>query len=296
MNLQDQYHQLLEAYSDDNLNRITGKLILLYKNKNYGKIRELVNRISKFALIEEENDARCFSRLMMLYHPDKGQQIRNAIEQMYLTKDAEGLKQFSHVLLLDDMDQVQVTTVDEDVDYQPEFQWDVQSRDGFSYDGEEEDTNEEEGFEKSFYNLIKIREYGRLDVEFPTYYLEDFEEFEMAYSDLETLDGVQYCKHVRILDASNNQLTDIEELWGLENLEELYLANNQIGYIDALSNLANLKMVDLSGNEIDDITPLFELEHLEFVNLLGNQVPSHQIQQLMHKGVMVMTETVVELH
>ena len=156
MNLQDQYHQLLEAYSDDNLNRITGKLILLYKNKNYGKIRELVNRISKYALIDEENDARCFSRLMMLYHPDKGQQIRNAIEQMYLAKDAEGLKQFSHVLLLDDMDQVQVTTVDEDVDYQPEFQWDVQSTDGFSYDGEEEDTNEEEEFEKSFYNLIKI--------------------------------------------------------------------------------------------------------------------------------------------
>ena len=48
-------------------------------------------------------------------------------------------------------------------------------------------------YERSFYNMIKIREYGNIGMEFPSYYLEDFEEFEMAYCGLVSLDGVEYC-------------------------------------------------------------------------------------------------------
>jgi len=289
------YNDLLKAYSDENLNLITGKLILLYKNKNYGKIREIANQISKYVPINEEHDAKCFSKLVMLYHPDKGEHFRKTIRELYEQNDHENLKKHAHIFSLGDMDHVNVTSTVEGTDENYEYVWDVKSADGFYYskpDGENErdDGFEAAEFERSFYNMIKIREYGNIDVEFPSYYLEDFEEFEMAYCGLESLDGVEYCIHVKILDVSNNAISDLENLWDLTRLEELYLANNQIGYIDTVSNLMNLKVLDLSGNQINDVSPLFDLEKLEYVNLIDNPVPADQIEQLKEKGVIVMSE------
>jgi Leucine-rich repeat (LRR) protein len=281
------YDDLIHAYRDENLNHITGKLIILYKHKNYPKIREIANKVSNYIPIDEENDAKCFSKLIMLYHPDKGDQIRKSIEEHYSKNDHENLKKHAHILVIDDLESTGNYTIDENIDYNPGYAWDVEKYDGYEYEEDEENIHEED-YERSFYNLIKIREYGNVNIEFPTYYLEDFEEFEIAYSGLETLDGVEYCTHVKILDVSNNLISDIENLWELKHLEELYLANNQIGYIDSLSNLANLKILDLSGNQIDDISPLFNLEQLEYVNLIGNNISSEQIDLLRVKCEIVM--------
>lgn len=286
------YDKLIEAYSGKNLNRITGKLIELYKNKNYGKIREITNKISKFVEIDEENDAKCFSKLVVLYHPDKGESIRKAIEKYYSSNDLESLIKYSHIHLLDNFEEIPIGTIDEDIDYNPEYRWDENSRRcDYTFDPSEEEHQEfieSEEYEKSFYNAFKLRIYGKLDIEFPPHYLEDFEEFEMSFNGIETLDGVEYCKHVVSFDLSNNEIVDISELWDLNKLEELFLANNKIGIIDTLSNLTKLRIVDLSGNQIDDISPLFELENLEFVNLIGNKIPKSQIEKLKEKDVIVM--------
>src|SRR5690606_27895927 len=187
--------------------------------------------------------------------------------------------------------------IGEDIDYHPEYVWDVENDDNNSdfelmldndseeFYSSEFDSNE---FEKSFYNLIKIREYGHVAVEFPPYYLEDFEEFEMVNRGMDSLDGIEYCLHVKILDLSENMVSDISDLWNLVNLEELYIANNQIGYIDSLSNLIELTVIDLSGNQINDISPILNLDNLKFVNLIGNPVPEAQISKLKEKGVLVM--------
>jgi len=287
MKTKELYDDLVAAYSDENLNQITAKLILLYKQKNYAKIREIANKISRYIPIDEEKDAKCFSKLIMLYHPDKGEQTRKMINELHNQNNYESLNKYAHILVLDNLESPVEFTVDENVDYNPEYAWDVDKYDGFDYDNDEEE-NDETDFEKSFYNLIKIREYGKVDIEFPSYYLEDFEEFEIAYSGLETLDGVEYCKHVKILDVSNNQISDLENLWDLKHLEELYLANNQIGYIDVLSNLTNLKILDISGNQIYDILPLLDLDKLEYVNLIGNNIPKEQLELLKAKDIIVM--------
>ena len=298
MKIKELYNELTDAFSSENLNLITRKLIMLYKNKNYVKIREIANKVSKYVPIDEEKDAKCFSKLIMLYHPDRGEQFRKTIQQLYEKNDIDNLNKYSHILLITNIDNITVTIIDENVDFKPEYVWDTDVNEGFRYtDSEEENefTDSSESsfetvdFEKSFYNLIKIREYGNVDIEFPSYYLEDFEEFEMAYSGLESLDGVEHCIQIKILDVSNNVLSELDNLWNLENLEELYLANNQIGSIDSLSNLIKLRVVDLSGNQIDDISPLLELEQLEYVNLIGNPVPDSQIDLLENKGVIVMT-------
>ncbi|MCF8298366.1 MAG: leucine-rich repeat domain-containing protein, partial [Saprospiraceae bacterium] len=259
MEQKELYNKLIEAYSDRNLNRITGKLIELYKNKNYRKIREITNKISKFVDIDEENDAKCFSKLVVLYHPDKGESIRKAIEQHFTENDLENLTRYSHIHLLDNFDLIPISTIDINVDYNPEYRWEENNRKcDYTFDPSEEEHEEyleSEEYEKSFYNAFKLRIYGDLNIDFPTHYLEDFEEFEMSFNGIETLDGVEYCKHVVSFDLSNNEIVDISELWELNKLEELFLANNQIGIIDTLSNLTNLRVVDLSGNQIDDISP-----------------------------------------
>ncbi|MCP4179853.1 MAG: hypothetical protein GY756_18995 [bacterium] len=297
MNIEELYKKLIKAFSNNNLNKITRKLISLYKNKNFGKIREIASIISKEVQIDEEKDAKCFSKLIMLYHPDKGEQIRETIHTHFEQNDIENLAKYSHILLLPDIDNICVTTVDDDIDYNPEYTWDANQKEGYSFSDNEFDSSSEENieddlnsddYEKSFYNAIKIREYGNIEIEFPPYYLEDIEEFEMTHSGPESLEGVEYCVHVKTLDISNNVLSDITKLRDLESLEELYLANNQIGYIDTLSNLINLRVLDLSGNQIDDISPIFDLENLEYINLIGNPVPEIQIEQLKEKGVLVM--------
>ncbi len=286
------YNDLLNAYSDKNLNRITGKLIDLYRNKNYSTIRSVANKISKYILIDEEKDAKCFSRLIMLYHPDRGEFFKKDITALYVEKNAKGLEKYAHILLIEDIDTMNVVEPDEDIDYHPEYVWDDKQSDGYDYfdsDDIEYDMyfgNEE--IEKSFYNAVKLREFGRLNIEFPTWYLQDFEQYEMANSGIDSLDGIEYCLHLVTLDISDNQISDISNLWNLQYIEELFLGNNQIGYIDTLGNLLKLRILDLSCNQIDDISPLFDLENLEYLNLVGNNIPKYQIEKLQAKDIIVM--------
>ena len=286
------FNDLMNAYSEQNLNRITGKLIDLYKNRNYSTIRSLANKISKYIIIDEEKDARCFSRLIMLYHPDRITFFQNDIRTLYFEKKAEELEKYAHILLIDDIDTVKVVELDEDIDYHPEYVWDDKQSDGYEYFNSDDIEYDvyfgNENIAKSFYNAVKLREFGRLDVEFPTWYLEDFDSYEMACSGIDSLDGIEYCLHLVTLDISDNQISDMSNLWNLQHIEELFLANNQIGYIDTLGNLLKLRILDLSGNQIDDISPLFDLEHLEYLNLIGNKVPKHQIEILQAKNIVLM--------
>jgi Leucine-rich repeat (LRR) protein len=293
MNLKELYTKLKEAYSDENLNIITGKLIDLYKNKNFEQIREVANRISKYFSIKEEKDAKCFSKLVVLYHPDKGELFRKEIKKHYFENNFENLTKFSHIFLLKGIESIAIKSVNEDIEYRPEYEWDSTQSEGYHfYETDLDESIEEEDFivsdyEKSFYNAIKLREYGNLNIEFPSYYLEDIDEFELSNYGIESLDGIEHCKHTVILDLSNNEIADISELWCLNKLEELYLANNQIGYIDALSSLLKLRVIDLSGNQIDDISPLSELDNLEYVNLVGNNIPQCDINKMKEKGIIV---------
>ncbi len=286
------YNDLLEAYSNKNLNRITGKLIELYRNKNFAEIRGIANRISRYILIDEEKDAKCFSKLIMLYHPDRGEFFKNAIQQLYAGNDLKGLEKYSHIFLINNIDEIKVAPVDEDIDYHPEYIWDEFEFDGYhevNYNGYSDyDGQDSFRFERSFYNAMVVNEFGIFQNEYSDDFLADFEEIELAYSGLDSLDGIEFCIRAVLVDASGNQISDISNLWNLSDLEELYLANNHIGFIDALSNLLKLRRVDLSGNDIEDISPLFELENLEYLNLAGNRIPQYQIDLLRSRNIIVM--------
>lgn len=281
--------KLIEAYSLENLNKISVTLINLYKNRQYSILQKIGELINDFTAIEISTEGKGFNKLIVLYHPDKQTYYQNEIKRLVEKNDFDALLELSHILKLARVEEIANTLNSfEDIDYSPIYDWDVEAE-GFTIinDSQEIKETKTQRSDFDFYDAIKMRQYGSPDIEFPSWYLEDIDEFELASSDITNLDGVEFCIHAKIMDLSDNRISDISPLFGLTQLEALNISDNEIQNIDAMSNLVNLKSANLSNNQIDDISPLFELEMLTYVDLAGNQVTAEQINKLIELGVEV---------
>ena len=291
------YHRLTEAYADANLNRITAALLQLYRAGDHARLRQIAQRISDTVAVDNSSLSKCFSQLVVLYHPDKGETHRRDIKALHAAGRDKELRRFSHVLLLDTIDLPPPPTgASETADFTPEYVYEPGEEnlrpepksDDEAFEDAQFPPGDEE-FDHSFFHALKLQLYGTLAVELPVYYLRDIEEIDMADSGMTSLDGIEHCVYATVVDISSNSIADLSDLRNLVHVTELYAARNQIGYIDALRGLARLRIVDLSINDIDDISPLFNLEHLELVNLAGNNVPSNQLDRLRAKGCTVVS-------
>jgi hypothetical protein len=297
MNTTELHSKLKEAYCNQNLNKISVILISLYRDQQLGTLSRIAEMISGSVDIHIDSGGKFFSKLMMLYHPDRGDFHRNEIDRLALNNDHEGLLGYTHILMLNRVEEIAATlTSYEDIDYSPVYEWDI-NLDGFIIINSRDPIQPEKTRHKrpakrnlDFYNAIKIRMYGTTSVSLLPHYLEDLEEIELALSDISDLEGVQYCIHTTSLDLSGNAIHDISLLWGLTQLEELNLADNRLADIDSLSNLRNLKAVNLANNSIRDISPLFYLNKLELADLSGLKLPGDQIAGLEEQGVTVITQ------
>jgi Leucine-rich repeat (LRR) protein len=293
MTIIELHKDLLEAYNVSNLNTISLTLIKLFKNQQYTILQKISELISDFVNINIADDGKGFSKFMMLYHPDRAGFHVQEINKLKDQDNFDGLLGYSHILRLERIEEIASNINSyEDIDYRPVYEWDLDTE-GFtiinvnepSEPAREKTNTELTGY--TFIDAIKLREYGNMDIEFMSVYLEEIDDFELSSSDLIDLDGVQFCIHARSMDLSDNRITDLSPLIGLNDLEELNLSYNEIGIIDELSYLKGLRSVLLSNNYIEDISPLFELENLEYVELSGNKINMDQIKRLTEIGVTV---------
>lgn len=288
----DLKERLLEAWSEVNLNKISRNLIRLYKEKEYEKLNIISGMLSEWVEIVIEPDGKGFAKIISLYHPDRGDYYRSLISLAARQEDILTLARFEHIFVIENIEEIAATIESfEDIDYHPEYEWDVKDT-GFSY-FQDKKKKPRKGKQKvksegySFYEAMQIRQYGDMNTTFPTYYLEDLDEIELSESEIDDLDGVEYCIHTVSMDLSSNLIYDLSPLASLVCLEELNLSNNQIEYIDDISNLQQLKSIDLSNNSINDISPLMEIEVLEYADLSGNKIPPEQVKELRDTGVTV---------
>jgi len=293
MDIKELQRMLLEAYSTGNLNKISLTLLNLYKTQQYHVLQKISEIVSDFVAVTIDDEGKGFSKLIMLYHPDRAGYHIGEINRLAAENNFDRLLEYSHILKLEKIEEIAVVLESyEDIDYSPVYDWDMETE-GFTIisDREPVDTitartdTDPAGY--TFYDAIKIREYGDTDIEYPSFYLGDIEEFELSACDIDDLDGVQFCINARKIDVSDNRITDLTPLTGLSNLEELNLSGNQIGYIDALCTLGKLKNLFLSDNEIEDISPLFGLDGLEYVDISGNNIDNEQIMELSRRGVTI---------
>ena len=288
------YDNLRAAYTPENLGQISGRIIHMFRDRRYDALRYIQKVVNEYTPCAEEKINKVFSKLIMIYHPDRLSQSLKKMEEAYLRGDFEELYAMSHILTIQNLepDRVIVSEVLTDEDLAEEFRWD-ETVDGYSYftggEGNYEEEQEEidEYYTHSFLMALKRRVYGNLNVDFPMYLLEDLEEIDMADYEIESLDGIEACRYARVVDLSNNNLTEIDDLQELHQVERLYLSNNHIGLIDAVSNLIVLQVLDISYNDVDDLSPLFELSHLSYLNVMGNRIPAWQLEKLQLNGVTV---------
>lgn len=284
--------RLLEAWSEPNLNKIARNLIRLYQEKQFEKLNIISGLLSEWLEICIDPDGKGFSKIISLYHPDRGDYYRDQISEAAQLQDVQVLARFEHIFVIQDIEEIAANIESlEDIDYVPQYEWDVEGK-GFSYFEIKKRKPRSRSKKASrcgytFYEAVKIRHYGHTDMELPTCYIEEMDEIELSESDIDDLDGVEYCIHTLTLDLSFNRITDISPLENLRRLQELNLSNNQIGFIDALTNMHHLLSVDLSNNSIDDVSPLFEMDRLKYVHLTGNKIPASQIIELREMGVTV---------
>ena len=293
MEIKELYDTLKAAYTAQNLGLISGRIIDMFRDHKYDALRAVQKVVNEYQPLQEEKINKVFSRLIMIYHPDRLNPSVMELDKAYREGDFETLFSMSHILTVQNMEPelVTVSSIITEEDLAEEFGWD-EGADGYSYfmaeENAEDDFEEESDYAaRSFLTVLKRRVYGNLNVDFPTYLMEDLEEIEMADYELEFLDGIESCRYARAVDLSNNNLTDITELGTLRQIERLYLSNNHVGNIDALSNLIVLQVLDISYNDVDDLSPLFELSHLSYLNVMGNRIPSWQLEKLHLKGITV---------
>lgn len=289
--IENLYQKLKAAYTIDNLNQISLVLLGFYKNGQFGTLRKVAEILNDCVQIEIADDGKGFSAFMMLYHPDRLTYHINEINRLATENNYDGLLNYTHIFLLERIEEIAASLESyEDIDYSPVYEWDI-NKQGFSiiYDNDSKKkpkkSTKSKGF--SFYDALKIRVFEDTSFEFPTWYLEDMEEFELSSSDINDLDGIQFCTHAKSIDLSDNKIFDLSLLAGLRDLEELNLSYNKIGIIDELSNLTNLKSLYLADNPIDDISPLFSLEKLEYIDLRENKIAPDQIKTLVEMGIEV---------
>lgn len=298
MTIKELHNELIQAYSVDNLNTIALNLINLFKSRQFSVLQKISGMISEYVDVRIANDGRGFSKLMMLYHPDRSIFHTIEINRLASENNYEGLLKYSHILKLGRIGEL-TSIIDsyEDIDYSPVYEWDI-DYEGFrifnvnespDYDPSERirPGSQERNDECSFYEAVMSRELGDPDIENPMFILRNTEDFDLSSSGINDLDGVQFCIHARSIDLSDNRISDLLPLISLKELEELNLANNEIGIIDELSYLRGLRSVILSNNYIDDISPLFGLNNLEYVDLSGNRIEPEQIDILNGQGVTV---------
>lgn len=275
----------MNVYTHENLNRISTVIIDAYRRKDSQTLARLALSIRKYVSIHDDQISKLFSRLMMLYHPDRLEVYRKAITEFFNLGDLLSLEQYAHVfMMLESVNNLPAPERDGQGDTRHHS---YKSRSGTNRSVETEDEILSGG-ENDFISALKQKEYGNLDVVYHKQDLVNTEgEIELSGYHILDLSGLELCVHITSLNLSDNLIYDISPVGYLHLLEEVDLSFNRIAHVVVLSELKYLRILDLSFNQIEDIRSLYELDKLEYVNVIGNPIPGNQIADLRKSGVLV---------
>jgi Leucine-rich repeat (LRR) protein len=79
---------------------------------------------------------------------------------------------------------------------------------------------------------------------------------------------------LKILSCSNNQLTSLEEIQNLIDLEKLYCYDNQLTSLEGIENLVNLKRLCCGNNQLTSLEGMEKMVNLKILYCHSNQLIS----------------------
>ena len=92
--------------------------------------------------------------------------------------------------------------------------------------------------------------------------------------------GLNNLANLRVLDLSMNVIEKIENLDGLNQLEQLILYGNRIRIIENLDGMGNLKVLKVQNNRLLSISELalYDLHSLEILNAANNIIDTDELE------------------
>lgn len=84
---------------------------------------------------------------------------------------------------------------------------------------------------------------------------------------IESLEGLQYAENLESLDLSENRISDLSPLSGLDKLTYLEVDRNNIRDLTPLADLTGLEHLNIYNNFLESIEPLRGLENLQFLDM-----------------------------
>ncbi|MFO0064940.1 MAG: leucine-rich repeat domain-containing protein [Pirellulaceae bacterium] len=87
-----------------------------------------------------------------------------------------------------------------------------------------------------------------------------------------SLEGLQHCTAIMLIDLENNQIADLAALKELKQLQSVNLAGNQIESIEPMAGLTAMQYLELSRNKVKDIAPVKAMTNMRSLYLSDNQI------------------------
>lgn len=297
--IKELYGKLISEYTKDKLQQLSVQIIDAYKN---GK-KEIIDRFAKRIMINPADyinkSNRLFMKIIVFYHPDKYNSIINNLNRYYKENNLTELQKYARYIALPEYYTDRETSDRYEFEYKEEYgygredfrdsQQEYRWNDFHDFEDDNAYQQDDRPIEYGFIEVVKYMMYGNRDIDFlakDLYCLEG--ELDLSYSDIEDLDGAEYCVNVVSMDLSGNSISNIYPLKSLPYLSSLYLSHNEIYDIGPIAELTPLKALDLSYNEIENIESLLELPDLEYVNLIGNKIIGNKVlETLRERNVIV---------
>ncbi len=284
------YERLARAYTLENLNKITYKIIDAHRSKNFTYIKNLAQHIGKVE--KTANINRLFSRLIILYHPDRLAYYEKKIKALHSCSDRKNLKQLSHIWqALEYVDDNEAILNEESLETEDQYKYDSKHY-GNPFERNKVFDWSDFGLwaeveSHDFISAFNHKEYGNIVGDYQGHDFSSMDEIELSGYNISDLTGIHQCYNLSLLDLSNNNISDINSISHLHFLEWIDLSHNEIIHVNALSELHSLQDIDLSFNRIKDIMPLLHLNSLRYLDITGNHIAADQIDKFSKEKIIV---------
>ncbi len=104
-----------------------------------------------------------------------------------------------------------------------------------------------------------------------------------SIKNISQIQGLERIKNLQYLDLQGNEITEISKLRNLQKLRKLFLSNNQIQTLQDFTQFPDLKVLDLRNNKVSNTEGLSQLKNLHTLYLDNNRITELEIKEVLPK-------------